>query len=188
MSEYQHGTSSAYSYHGCRCEDCQSWKREYDRRYYEKNREKVKARNRDYYHRTREERLKKDREYREKNKERLAEYAKQYVEENREHVNAKNRRWRQANPWKAWFYNWKDRERKRGEVYDDETLEWIKNLDSPPCTYCPATAETMDHIVPRTSGGTNDRDNLTPSCHRCNRRKSSMPVQEFLKRLQEEGH
>jgi hypothetical protein len=46
--------------------------------------------------------------------------------------------------------------------------------ESPMCSYCkqePATE--IDHIVPISKGGTNDRDNLTPACRKCNTRKGA---------------
>jgi len=50
-------------------------------------------------------------------------------------------------------------------------------VEQPWCTYCgsPATEGnplTIDHVVPLTRGGTNQRENLTVACYRCNRTKS----------------
>jgi len=51
------------------------------------------------------------------------------------------------------------------------------------CTYCKRPLEfknsTIDHIVPRSKGGTNI-GNLTISCKKCNHTKNNMPVEEFL--------
>lgn len=51
--------------------------------------------------------------------------------------------------------------------------------DSYTCAYCGDTANQVDHIVPRSAGGTNDPENLTAACARCNRAKGagqSMPI------------
>ena len=50
-------------------------------------------------------------------------------------------------------------------------------IEQPWCTYCgsPATEGnplTIDHVIPLTRGGTNQRENLTVACYRCNRTKS----------------
>ncbi len=45
------------------------------------------------------------------------------------------------------------------------------------CTYCDADADTTDHIIPRSVGGTNDPGNLVPACKPCNSRKGTLPVE-----------
>lgn len=47
------------------------------------------------------------------------------------------------------------------------------------CTYCPALADTMDHVVPLVRGGTNYEGNLTPCCRRCNGSKSGRLIVEW---------
>lgn len=39
------------------------------------------------------------------------------------------------------------------------------------CHYCGGTADTVDHVVPRSRGGTHDRANLVASCEPCNQAK-----------------
>jgi 5-methylcytosine-specific restriction endonuclease McrA len=39
------------------------------------------------------------------------------------------------------------------------------------CGYCPATASTVDHIVPRARGGRNTWRNTVAACGPCNQRK-----------------
>lgn len=51
-----------------------------------------------------------------------------------------------------------------------------------PCLYCGHEAEQVDHIVPRTAGGINDRPNLAPACKSCNSSKGPHPVEYFLRR------
>lgn len=41
------------------------------------------------------------------------------------------------------------------------------------CTYCGDPATTTDHVIPRSRGGTNTKDNLVPACATCNSLKSN---------------
>lgn len=49
--------------------------------------------------------------------------------------------------------------------------------DGDPCVYCGKPAENIDHIVPRSKGGsTNLIYNLAPTCRSCNQRKSDKSI------------
>jgi 5-methylcytosine-specific restriction endonuclease McrA len=39
------------------------------------------------------------------------------------------------------------------------------------CQYCGSTAESIDHVVPRSRGGMHAWDNVVAACRRCNTRK-----------------
>jgi 5-methylcytosine-specific restriction endonuclease McrA len=39
------------------------------------------------------------------------------------------------------------------------------------CQYCSRSAENIDHVVPRSRGGTHTWDNVVASCRSCNARK-----------------
>lgn len=41
------------------------------------------------------------------------------------------------------------------------------------CQYCPAEAESIDHVVPRSRGGQHVWENVVASCRRCNVRKGN---------------
>jgi 5-methylcytosine-specific restriction endonuclease McrA len=43
--------------------------------------------------------------------------------------------------------------------------------DSHHCQYCGSTAESIDHVVPRSRGGLHVWDNVVAACRRCNTRK-----------------
>ena len=66
-------------------------------------------------------------------------------------------------------------------------MAWLESLENPLCTYCGEPADTIDHIVPIIKGGDSSRENLTPACRPCNRKKSSMSVEAFLKILEKES-
>lgn len=46
------------------------------------------------------------------------------------------------------------------------------------CAYCGGTAETVDHIVPRSRGGGLTWDNAVAACLRCNHRKADRTPEE----------
>lgn len=47
------------------------------------------------------------------------------------------------------------------------------------CQYCDAPAESIDHVLPRSRGGTHEWENVVASCRRCNLRKADRLPQEI---------
>ncbi|EOM76464.1 endonuclease [Rhodococcus rhodnii LMG 5362] len=47
------------------------------------------------------------------------------------------------------------------------------------CAYCGAKAETIDHVVPRSRGGTHSWENCVACCTRCNHRKADKMLAEL---------
>ena len=39
---------------------------------------------------------------------------------------------------------------------------------------------TIDHVVPKSKGGSNGNENLVAACASCNRKKGGRPIEEFL--------
>jgi 5-methylcytosine-specific restriction endonuclease McrA len=48
-----------------------------------------------------------------------------------------------------------------------------------PCVYCGAEATAVDHIVPRSRGGSDKRSNLAPACQLCNSAKQNRTPEEW---------
>jgi 5-methylcytosine-specific restriction endonuclease McrA len=47
------------------------------------------------------------------------------------------------------------------------------------CQYCGARSNlTVDHVIPRSKGGTSNWDNIVASCAPCNRRKGDLPLRQ----------
>jgi 5-methylcytosine-specific restriction endonuclease McrA len=46
------------------------------------------------------------------------------------------------------------------------------------CQYCGASAENIDHVVPRSKGGTHAWDNVVAACRPCNSRKRDRLLEE----------
>ena len=56
----------------------------------------------------------------------------------------------------------------------------VAYLRRDPCAYCGGEADTLDHIVPRSAGGTNHWANLTSACGSCNTRKHDRSLLMFM--------
>lgn len=65
------------------------------------------------------------------------------------------------------------RARSKGAQGNHTEAEWQAVLAEfgGGCAYCPATAETKDHVVPLASGGSHDISNIVPACRSCNSSK-----------------
>jgi 5-methylcytosine-specific restriction endonuclease McrA len=50
--------------------------------------------------------------------------------------------------------------------------------DNHRCQYCGKAAENIDHVVPRSKGGTHTWDNVVAACRRCNTRKEDRLLHE----------
>jgi hypothetical protein len=121
-----------------------------------------------------------------------------------------NRAWREANPdyWKQERFRAAARERRREWIRANPELAKRANrvqkhryrarlaearvgerratdlyalvLESDPCSYCDAPAESTDHIEPLSLGGSHAWENLSAACLRCNSAKHNLPLLRFL--------
>lgn len=57
---------------------------------------------------------------------------------------------------------------------------FVLDRDGHTCRYCGGAADHVDHIVPRSKGGTNHPGNLCAACEACNLAKSDRDLAEFL--------
>jgi 5-methylcytosine-specific restriction endonuclease McrA len=51
------------------------------------------------------------------------------------------------------------------------------------CQYCGSPAENVDHVIPRSGGGSHTWDNVVAACRRCNSRKENRLPHEVGLRL-----
>lgn len=59
--------------------------------------------------------------------------------------------------------------------------ESIKDRDGHKCVYCGSSENlTIDHVRPKSKGGTDTADNCVTACRPCNQAKGSMHVDVFM--------
>jgi len=176
-------------------------KAQIQRRYYEKNREKIREKSRLYRLNNREICIARTRDWQKRHPERcrvaVKKYAKLHPErvakrtreyrlKNIEKTRERDKKWRKENKHKV--YAWVDRRKLRKALcLGDHTAEqWISRVEfyGWRCRYCdnPLDSETLtkDHAIPIARGGTNWPSNLVPSCQRCNCQKKSLTIREYM--------
>lgn len=77
---------------------------------------------------------------------------------------------------------------QRARMYAINVKKWMEirkhvfRRDNFTCAYCGKVGGILeaDHIVPFSKGGSDDIENLTTSCRKCNRRKRDKSAEEFI--------
>ena len=69
-----------------------------------------------------------------------------------------------------------------GSVHSQKEHERL--FPGQPCFYCGDAAQSVDHMIPRSKGGSNLIGNKVPACHRCNQMKGDMLVEEFVAHME----
>src|ERR671916_356470 len=59
------------------------------------------------------------------------------------------------------------------------TRAGVLRRDGRRCAYCPRHADTIDHVVPRSRGGTHSWENCVAACRTCNSRKADRLLEEL---------
>ena len=74
-------------------------------------------------------------------------------------------------------------EYQQGTLFGYEVREYLLEKWGRKCAYCKAVDLRLeiDHIIPKSSGGTNAVRNLTICCRSCNEKKGKRTLQDFLK-------
>lgn len=143
--------------------------------------EAVAARKRRSYEQNRESILERQAAYREQNREerRAAGRTRLDPVKNRAKVKA----WREVNPDKKLAAKKRRRAREAGApVVDFTAKQWRELLEEfdGRCAYCSNLATTQDHLTPFARGGSHTASNIVPACLRCNSRKGTRTMLEFL--------
>ena len=72
-------------------------------------------------------------------------------------------------------------EYQQGTLQGYEVREYLLEKFNRKCCYCGKTNIPLEveHIIPKSRGGTNRIDNLCLACHECNQKKGNMTAEEF---------
>ncbi|MGG3772955.1 HNH endonuclease [Heyndrickxia faecalis] len=72
-------------------------------------------------------------------------------------------------------------ERLIKKFFDRETFrKLIFQRYGESCFYCGESADTIDHIIPKSKGGLSSFSNCVPACSKCNEVKDNMTLDDFL--------
>jgi 5-methylcytosine-specific restriction endonuclease McrA len=99
-------------------------------------------------------------------------------------ISAQGRAWRKANPIRAAAIQARRRARL-ANAPGNATAEEVEALFasySGLCVYCLTEADTLDHVVPLSGGGSNGIANLVPACGSCNASKQATPLLVWMAR------
>ena len=72
---------------------------------------------------------------------------------------------------------------QQGPLYQNKLRSFIFSRSGGKCVYCGAKATEIDHVIPRSNGGTNSTYNLVATCRACNQMKSNLSLKEFGKKV-----
>lgn len=74
-------------------------------------------------------------------------------------------------------------EYQQGSLFGYEVREYLLEKWGRSCVYCDKTDVPLEieHIIPRSKGGSDRISNLTLACHCCNQKKDNMPIEKFVK-------
>jgi 5-methylcytosine-specific restriction endonuclease McrA len=73
-------------------------------------------------------------------------------------------------------------EYQQGELLGYEVREYLLNKWDRKCTYCQIKDVPLqvEHVVPKAKGGSNRISNLCLACDKCNKKKGTLDIKEFL--------
>lgn len=75
-------------------------------------------------------------------------------------------------------------EYQQGELFGYEVREYLLEKWKRECSYCGKKDSPLqiEHIQPKSKGGTEKISNLCLACEKCNQKKGNKPIEEFLKK------
>jgi len=165
---------------------------EYQKEYRKANAEKLS----NYFKEYRASRASKISEYRKNNSLYYKEHHRQYYQDNKDRILEYDREYRKNNPEKIASYpssqkeqkliRYRNRRARINKSNGTHTLDEVKNillLQKSKCAVCKVSLSDgyhVDHIVPISKGGGNDRFNLQLLCPNCNLRKGAQDPIDFM--------
>ena len=154
---------------------CKSCKKEYNRNYYENNKETILEHQKQYY---------------ENNKETILEQRKQYYENNKETIAEQRKQYRESPQGQVVKFNASNRRRSKlanqsNDINKDQWLEMMKFFGFR-CAYSGISLSknirSIDHIVALDNGGLNEIWNCVPMLKNYNSSKRTQDMEEWYKK------
>lgn len=69
-------------------------------------------------------------------------------------------------------------------IRQEKRIAIVTIRDGGECVYCGSDQKlTLDHIKPRSSGGSNEAENLVTACQSCNSKRRDMDIADFVMSL-----
>mgnify|MGYP000956701768 CR=1 FL=1 len=70
---------------------------------------------------------------------------------------------------------------RQGALYQTELRSFLFKKHNGRCVYCGNKAEEVEHVIPKSKGGTDSPYNLVIACRKCNELKGKLSLKEFGK-------
>lgn len=156
---------------------------EWQKQYYQANKEHIKAKALSYYYANKEQLDEQSKAYHQANATHYKEYSNKYRAENKDYYIEYKNKWRKDNKEKVKHHNQSRRKyhRMAGKlpikrvqmIYEDN----IKKYGTLTCYLClkpiPFGSDNLEHKIPVSRGGTNEYNNLEVACRMCNLSKGN---------------
>lgn len=178
--------------------------KQYDKEYYEQNKEHIMKISKEYYEQNKEHKKEYDKEYRKKNEEYTKTRLKLYREQNKELINKKYREWYKQNNEYCKEYARQYRKTAQGQIVNFNHSakrrmqkqnqgngitkdQWLEMMDffNWKCAYSDKKLNknnrTIDHIIPLNSGGKNEIWNTVPMYNTYNFSKHDKDMLQWYK-------
>lgn len=117
----------------------------------------------------------------EKNKELTISRAAQHQKDNKDKTNEKIAAYKKTDNGKAAIlrHKYRRRQNEKKGCFTKEQLAGRIKLYGGMCYLCGKVANTIDHVIPLSRGGSNFPANLRPACNVCNLSKGKKLLSEF---------